>query len=539
MKKVILIFLCVCAVILITISCSMTVTGGSSSTDNGKVIGMIQMENGQPASQTQVILLPADYNPFADTVGICYDTTNAQGVYGFKDISPGTYNVQAIHLYQRIKAVITGIEVDEDIVVAEPDTLKNNGAIKVFLPDSVDPVNGYVYIPGTTIAKPLSGDTVSGIMDSVPAGLIPSVYYATVSGTLLQPIRYDITVIPNKVATITMPTWKYSKQLYLNTSSSGARVSSNVFDFPVLVRLSAANFNFLEAKAGGEDIRFTKPDNTMLPYEIEYWNAEEQEAAIWVKADTVYGNNNTQHIIMVWGKSVNASASNSAAVFDTATGFQGVWHLAEKGTHIVSDATYNNFDGIKKNITDAMCLPGMIGNAQEFDGTSSFIEMPGTASGKLDFPEDGIYSVSAWAYTDTLDSTFQIIASKGDFQYNLQVMFIDNWEFAEYQDLTGWEYTSSPAIKRTWAYVVGIRKGNQQYLYVNGRCTDSSITLHPDTLPRITSFNFMLGKKVDEPIYFFDGKIDEVRVSNVALSADWIKLTYMNQKADNALVEFK
>ena len=36
----------------------------------------------------------------------------------------------------------------------------------------------------------------------------------------------------------------------------------------------------------------------------------------------------------------------------------------------------------------------------------------------------------------------------------------------------------------------------------------------------------------------FDGILDEIRIANVQRSASWVKLSYMNQKADNPLIEF-
>jgi hypothetical protein len=39
--------------------------------------------------------------------------------------------------------------------------------------------------------------------------------------------------------------------------------------------------------------------------------------------------------------------------------------------------------------------------------------------------------------------------------------------------------------------------------------------------------------------YYFKGMLDEVRISSGACSADWIRLCYMNQKSDDALVVFK
>ena len=38
---------------------------------------------------------------------------------------------------------------------------------------------------------------------------------------------------------------------------------------------------------------------------------------------------------------------------------------------------------------------------------------------------------------------------------------------------------------------------------------------------------------------FFAGKLDEVRISSVARNGDWIKLCYMNQRQDDALLEFR
>jgi len=80
-----------------------------------------------------------------------------------------------------------------------------------------------------------------------------------------------------------------------------------------------------------------------------------------------------------------------------------------------------------------------------------------------------------------------------------------------------------------------------QYLYVNGNCVDSSITLFAlkasDSLrQRDETNNFTIGKLPALQSYFFAGIIDEVRVSSRALSADWIRLCYMNQRMDDQLV---
>jgi hypothetical protein len=73
-------------------------------------------------------------------------------------------------------------------------------------------------------------------------------------------------------------------------------------------------------------------------------------------------------------------------------------------------------------------------------------------------------------------------------------------------------------------------------------CVDSIIVVGAMTNPRITTMDLQIGHCQDgglEPDRFFNGKIDEVRIANVALNAHWIKLCYMNQRADDKLLVFK
>jgi hypothetical protein len=174
--------------------------------------------------------------------------------------------------------------------------------------------------------------------------------------------------------------------------------------------------------------------------------------------------------------------------------------------------------------------------------------MQGTAAGSLDFSKNGVYSVSAWVNVDSLNGRYRIIASKGNKQYNLQLKNTNEWEFAEFrdtpQDSVGWEESTVPAASGAWTYVVGLRSGSMQRLYVNGECVDSSYVLYPlktsDSLrTRDQTNDFTIGKLPGLQSYFFNGKIDEVRVSNRELRADWIRLCYMNQRTDDKLVVFK
>ncbi|MBN1306693.1 MAG: LamG domain-containing protein, partial [Chitinispirillaceae bacterium] len=123
------------------------------------------------------------------------------------------------------------------------------------------------------------------------------------------------------------------------------------------------------------------------------------------------------------------------------------------------------------------------------------------------------------------------------------------WEFVEFQDGRGWEYTedSVPPAPGAgeWVYIVGVRSGSSQRLYINGVKTVDTAGLMAGAYGRNTGDDFTIGRhgrSVTIPHYqgwsYFNGRIDEVRVSRMAPDDDWIRLCYMNQKTDDALVAF-
>ena len=67
------------------------------------------------------------------------------------------------------------------------------------------------------------------------------------------------------------------------------------------MRLNKDWFNFGEAKAKGEDIRFATGAGTPLAYQIDHWDAAAGTAGIWVRVPAIKGNAR-QEIKMYWGK---------------------------------------------------------------------------------------------------------------------------------------------------------------------------------------------------------------------------------------------
>ena len=532
------------------------IAGGGSDLPDKIVVGKIFSADALPAANTQVMIIPVQYNgitngpiPLASI-----DTTDSSGAFRIGLSQAGNYNIQAVNLPKRTRLLIIGVTVGGDTTRVAADTLRIPGVVKVYLPNGVTPANYRVYFPGTTMASQPAGAPGYVIIDSAPAGRIPLVCYQTKSDSAPKTIRYNLLVPSGDTAVVAKPAWNYSRRLYLNTTASGAQVAGNVLNFPVLVRLTADNFDFSQAKAGGEDVQFTIGDTAALPFEMERWDAANRLAEIWVRLDTVYGNSMDHYITMYWGASTGsaASLSNSQAVFDTGSGFQGVWHLSGTGNMIEKDATANHYDGTSSDAAPGGA-EGAIGPCRSFNGASNYIRMNGTANSKLNFQENDTYTISAWAYADTVDYNSHLIVGKSNEQYFLKFKFSLHsdpmvWEFVEYHDKLGWYISNSlPAIPsaKAWTYIVGVRKDAAQSFYVNGELVDSTLSVSAAAGARNTGDDVTIGEFLSvaasdtaEGKCPFLGKIDEVRISSVAQSADWIKLCYMNQKAADALVKW-
>jgi hypothetical protein len=321
-----------------------------------------------------------------------------------------------------------------------------------------------------------------------------------------------------------------------------------VYSFPVLVRLTAENFDFTQAQSSGGDIRFTTSRGTPLFHEIEQWDLVNRRAAIWVKVDTVYGNNNLQSIMMYWGNPGATDVSNSTSVFDTTAGYQGVWHFGDDAGSTVRDATVNGFTGTSPDTARPLVAEGIAGMGRLFDGAKNYITMPNTAGSKLNFPENGNFTISAWANIDNFDGVPHVVVAKGYDQYFMRSTGASSsplWNFAQLGANNNWQACTTSATNKNWTFVTGVRQGNRQLLYYNGALVDSTPNSFASaSFSRNTSSDISIGgylKIVNstDGYCFFKGSIDEIRMISTAQSSDWVLLCYMNQRALDRLVVFK
>lgn len=539
-------------VLILTISimsfkCTTNLAGATTETTNG-LTGCIRNSDNTPASYSIVKLIPIDYNPVYDQMEYQCDTTDSNGIYRFSRVDTGKYSVIARNLQEKTSCLVRNVSFEPDSLIRIPDgTLRKSGALAAAFSSENAVARGYVYIPGTDVfSKTGSESTV--LLNDVPSGEYNEVIVVFSAG-IANIVRSPVTIDAGETYTVTFPLWKYSADFILNTTAAGADISGNVQNFPLLVRLNESTFNFTEAQSNGGDIVFSNSHNVMLPHSIERWDTARKIAEIWVTVDTVFGNNQNQSITMYWGNP-SVLLRQSTPVFDTAHGYQGVWHLGDSTNSKLTDATRNEFNGISPDSASVKIDEGVIGQCRYFDG-KDYITMPSTARSRLSFDESGTYTVSAWVRLDTFDNQSHCIVSKGYEQYYLRSTYISTnasstiplWEYVEFSETNKWQSLNSPASEKTWSLITGVRNGAVQKLYCNGILVDSVTDVWKNAVSRNTTNDLFIGRfatpvlvPLIEGHCYFKGSIDEVRIMSNAQSSDWIKLCYMNQRSDDKLV---
>jgi hypothetical protein len=532
------------------ISCSPP-TGGGSEAGNARITGRIIDSEGLPAPHTIVSVQVSDYNPLADSTANnpVTDTTDASGIYHLSVDENAMYTITAVHEHTRLRAIIASVYADSTTDTIAPCVLSYPGSIKVLTPDEHKNDTGYIFIPGTSFYKKVHSSTGFTQLDSIPSGAIPGITYIQQKNAIQLPLHHSIIVKSNDTTTLLWPGWEYAQKITLNTTVSGAGTSGDIYNFPVLIRLSSANFKFTQSYHQGNDLRFLASNGSVLPYEIEQWDSIGQRASLWVKLDTIHGNDSRQSIMMFWGSDMSQKVDRN--VFDTTVGFQGTWHLGDTGKSC-SDATPNNFNGQSPDTALPQSERGVIGDCKRFDGVSDYIVVPNTANSSLNFEATDAYTVSAWVSLDTIDNMAQLIVAKGYAQYFLRCTYFPSntplWEFSEFSTINTWDACTTSAAPRQWVLLTGIRNGNSQMLYRNGVAVSTAPNVYQSaTLTRNTSQDITIGRFMESvtlpgeisSFCFFKGSIDEVRIEKGARNADWIRLCYMNQRPDDKLVVFE
>jgi hypothetical protein len=313
-----------------------------------------------------------------------------------------------------------------------------------------------------------------------------------------------------EVAYAQLSGYKYRKKLTVdNTRVSGAGTLTN---FPVLISFTDPDIATISnggrtTSVNGYDIAFTHSDgSTQLDHELESYNASTGQILAWVRFPSLSGSTDTDFFIY-FGNSSQTTDQSSNTTWDNS--YQAVLHMDG-----LNDATSNGNNGSNNGTSST---GGKIGNARDFTASNDdFISIADDAT--LDIT--GAITISAWINIDNYNTTPDLV-TKGAYNQSYGTWLRGDNTFRFADDGTTRVTSSATIADGATGYVTFTNNGSQTAVYINGtnKTTGSGANFSNNNNPLYISTS----------AYPLNGWVDEVRISNVARSDDWILTEYNNQ----------
>ena len=307
--------------------------------------------------------------------------------------------------------------------------------------------------------------------------------------------------------------FSYRKKITINSS----QVVTDLINFPIIINITDTNLT-TKAQNDGDDIAFTNAEGAKLNHEIEKYNNSSGELFAWVNVTSLSSSVDTV-LYLYYGNVSCASQEDVAGTWDS--DFLIVQHLNETYSTAddhYKDSTTNNHDGTFVGGDGSNSVSGIIDQALSFDGIDTAL----TLDDSPDFttPNSATRTYEAWVKLSAAPTGYRNII--GDyhgpcFQFNgNQLNYFAGEQIKS--NVLSW----TPGI---WYYVVCTVNGlTATNWYRDGGSVGmeteySQSTQDPD--------NFWIG--ADENGEYFNGVIDEVRLSTKLRTLGWIQTCYNNQ----------
>ncbi|MDP6513119.1 MAG: hypothetical protein QF878_08040, partial [SAR202 cluster bacterium] len=300
-------------------------------------------------------------------------------------------------------------------------------------------------------------------------------------------------------------------------------------NFPALVKLSTNITDFAYdgfLSTNGYDLRFwtnAALTGTEVNYEIEQWSTGDT-SHVWVQVPRLTQNSS---IWASWGN----PAYNSQATYTTDgsvwnTEYQGVWHMNDgTGETVAQDATASNETATLQNMESGTdWVPGNIAGALDFDGANEYLSTALMVAQANSSPPSVTFS--AWAYPHTANGNYESVfgTDNGGWDWELGLHSSLKWEIF---NGNGQVISTHNATLNDWQHIAAVfdKAAGNVKVYVNGvEQVIAGIGYEAHNPLRIGGMGYG----------YFDGLIDEARVSHIDRSEDWIWACWMNQGGNHS-----
>ena len=382
--------------------------------------------------------------------------------------------------------------------------------------------------PGTDFVSPGSSVVIPAGAASVTVTITPlrdmvAEPAETVSLTL-APGAYNIGDTPSATVTIAsdeLTGWAHRASLVF----SGYDRPETLTNFPALVYLGSnlTGFSYADFASGTNgDLRFSDASGTNeLAYEVDQWDTN-GTSAVWVRVPRLEDTNTC--IWAYWGRSGATTPPYATNGTTWAQDYRGVWHLgATNDAGRLPNSAQPLYYGT--NVGGAAAATGQIGGARSFNGSNQRIDL-GAAM------PNGPYTKMVWFYLANTNVNNNLMSGTN----NTHAFFFSTGSRSLRSGHNGsWNMVVDPqsAAISNWGFGSVTFDGpagspGTMILYRDG----AEVSRSNNVPARAASAMDYIGAYSGGS--YFSGLIDEVELSSVARSSNWIWAAWMNQ-ASNAM----
>jgi hypothetical protein len=324
--------------------------------------------------------------------------------------------------------------------------------------------------------------------------------------------------------------WTYRRAIFLDSTD----VAEDLNNFPVLIAIDDGSL-LSNVQDDADDIAFTDYEGGQLNHEVESYDPLTGALVAWVSVPFLSSTEDTA-LYMYYGNSEATNQENGPAVWDSS--YVMVHHLDEtEGLHF--DSTSNGNDGTPVDVFLQNAM-GKIDGADEFDDPETPAEIDVGTNTTLDvFGPEQDFSIFLWAKRDATTEVEGFFASgssglNGIF-FGTSHMNEDDLKFMSPSNTVSLESTTEAVGDTGWHHVgvTADRDGNLTF-WVDG------VSVHSESIAGTSAEDwnraddtYKIGTDRSENAPM-DGMIDEVRVSDMVMSAGWIQTSYTNQNNPGA-----
>jgi len=337
-------------------------------------------------------------------------------------------------------------------------------------------------------------------------------------------------------------TYSYSRAVTLNHSLVP---NSDQANFPVLI--SGTYSDLANVANGGKvrnpqgyDIIFTSDSagQNRLDHEIDTYDASSGAIDLWVRIPLLSHTADTTIYMWYGNAAVSVSQENKPGVWSN--GYAAVYHLGNGTSTTAFDST-----GANSGEISASAISSPIGGGISLDGSGSqYMLLPNSSSLK----PTAALTLEAWVNPTSVGSWNKVFSVdyhanggwSSPFQaYSLSTVgTVSNPVFQVSNNATIYYAAAGTVLPLSrWSHLVGTFDGQTSHIFVNGVEDPTGIPV-PGNIDYGTSKAVVVGK---DSIYSsasdaWNGRLDELRVSSVARTADWVATEYNNQNSPETFV---